>query len=128
MSKTHKVLFSKAFNSSKDLDNKRVGKPVGDNDKPSFTKSMLTNIVGVELNEIAKSDKFESDRRKKKTAQVPEPPIICTNDPHELVQTRNGQHVVSRVNDPAELRSRDSVASSTDHDGQQLERGMPRAH
>lgn len=111
MSKTPKVLFQRYFQNHKALESQKVTKPTGDNQKPSFTKSMVTNIIGVELEEIAKADKQVKDQKSisKENASTA---AMLTNDPHHLVQVDGADSRPEVPERPEALRSRDSLRAS----------------
>lgn len=106
MSKTQKVLFQRYYNSQKYLDSQKVSKPAGDQERPSFARSMQTTIVGVELEEIALEEKLEKDlsSEAKEKQQNDLPP---TYDPHNLVMVQVAGENPQPDQRPEDLRSRD---------------------
>lgn len=110
MSKSQKVLFQRYFSSQKYLDSQKVSKPTGDQEKPSFGKSMQTTIVGVELEEIALEEKLEKDL-KNKSKENEDPILKNTYDPHHLVQVESKSLSPESQPGQHELRSRDNLPS-----------------
>ena len=115
MSKPTKLLSLKFFQSHWLPDIQKVPKPKGDIQRPSFKDTILTNIIGVELDDLAKAEisnegpKFHK-KGESRAIPVPSP----THDPHNLVRIEVGMQNTQRLEIPGELRSRESLRS--DHD------------